>query len=165
MNHAATRAVGITLWACGVCAAHLPGQDRGPLKGPAKTVNLIARMPSSAQISFRALPAESLWLEQEQNADLVVIAGRWLLGRGESLDARCALIGGDEKTEGLVSLKPDAASLFLTSFRQTSTARTIPLVTASDSTTGQQSALQMLLVVHSPVRDPSAFLRVMVTAY
>jgi hypothetical protein len=142
------------------------GQQGKAFDGASTTVNLVAQMPSSAHVAVWVYHVPRAWIDASRSADLVVIGERWLLARGESLDARCAFAGADEQTGELVSLRLDlGAARGFAAFEEKSHTRTIPLVSGFNPGTGQQSEVRTVLAAHLASPANAAILRIVVVAF
>jgi hypothetical protein len=160
-----TAAACLAVWMA-LCPDVSHGQDRAVLTGREGSVALIAQLASVAHVAFRTYPAGQPLLDTGQTGDLVVIAGEWLLARGDSLSARCTLVPPpDEQDEELVSLGPDAASPIRTSFLQRPNPNTIPLITAFNAGAGQQTDVHAMLVVRGSAPTSVSVLRITVVAF
>ncbi len=136
------------------------GQVHDPIRSHAGAVNLVAVMPSSAQVSLRVFPSHGSSLENGLNDDLLVIARQWLFAPGTSLDTYCTVKPPVDQVAELVSLNPSLGTAFI----QRSPLETIFLPTVLSSGGGPQIDLQSVGVIHGSSRANPTVVRIVVVA-
>lgn len=152
-----------------MCAAALysktrPEQNRGPLSPDARTVALVAYLPSSLRVSWRVAPAPKHLLPAGKDGDIVTINSQAIYESGQSGDIVCAVDPADPNSTSMIPLDSVGFSTGAAGFKSRPEIKVVELARTKSNYEGKQTSSE-ILVVRDSSSAPGAVLRITSRAF